>query len=243
MAMTKNMLTLHKWLGLVGGVFILVAGATAVGLNHGDQLRALTEGHDASEGPYAHSVLATASYPDHLLVGTNHGLFESTDGGKAWHQAALPVDGDRVGHLVKDGDRLWASVGGKHVLRSEDAGKHWTEQNLPLGDNHVEALGLDAAGQPVVVTEAGVLAGGVLTPRPSVPGVERAKRVQGFIAELHMGDVYGRFGVPITDAIGLSLIALVFSGYFLFLQREFKVRMAKRKARLAAAAKARPALA
>ncbi|MDB5096379.1 MAG: hypothetical protein JWM80_800 [Cyanobacteria bacterium RYN_339] len=243
MAMTKNMLTLHKWLGLVGGVFILIAGATAVGLNHGDQLRALTEGHDASEGPYAHSVLATAAYPDHLLVGTNHGLFESTNGGKAWHQATLPVEGDRVGALVRDGDHLWASVAGKHVLRSDDAGRHWAEVAVPLGDNHVEALGLDAAGQPVVVTEGGVIAGGVLTPRPSVPGVERAKRMQSFIAELHMGDMYGRFGVPITDIIGLSLIALVLSGYFLFIQREYKVRMARRKVRLAAAAKSRPALA
>jgi hypothetical protein len=236
MAMTKNMLTLHKWLGAVGGIFVLIAGATAVGLNHGDQLRALTEGRDASEGPFAHSILATATYGDRLLVGTTHGLFESTDGGKAWHQTALT---ERVGALVQDGNHLFASVAGKHVLRSDDAGRHWQEVPLPLGDNHVEALAVEH-GAPVVVTEAGVIAHNVLVPRPNVPGVENAKRFQTFIAELHMGDVYGRFGVPITDAIGLSLIALVLSGYFLFIQREWKVRSAKRKA---AQAKARLATA
>lgn len=237
MAMTKNMLTLHKWLGLVGGVFILIAGATAIGLNHGDQLRALTEGHDASEGPYAHSILATAAYPDHLLVGTTKGLFESTDGGKAWHSAGF--DGDRVGALIPDGNHLFASVAGKHVMRSDDAGRHWQEVPLDLDNNHIEALTVQD-GNPVVVTEAGVLLNNQLTPRPSVPGVENAKRVQSFIAELHMGDVYGRFGVPITDLVGASLITLVLSGYFLFIQREWKIRSARRKA---AQAKARLAVA
>ena len=251
MAMTQNMLKLHRVLGLIGGVFIFIAGATAVCMNHGERIGAFVEGKGPGEGPYAHSVLATTldpRTPNRMLMGTTNGLFESLDGGKAWQLKTLPVDGDRVSALVTDPKlpgRLWAAVGGKHLLLSDNAGRTWTEKALPFkdGDAHVSTISLDAQGQPLLATEDGLYQADsnnhwTLTPRPQAPGVERNKRVQAFIAELHMGDVYGKYGIPVTDIIGISLMTLVLSGYFLFFQREYKVRMAKRRARLAAAAKA-----
>lgn len=242
--MTKTMLTLHRWLGLGAGVLILIAACTALGMNHADQLSGLVEHGGPSEGPYGEHVLAVAVDPedaDHVLMGTTGGLFASTDGGHAWQ--ALGLQG-RVGALVQAPSRLYAAVGPDRVLESRDMGVRWTPVQLPFAqgeDIQVRGLTLDH-DRLVVATNQGLFretaAGWASAPRPDVPGVERARWLQATMERLHMGDVWGRFGVPVTDVAAIALLLLTLTGYVLFISREIKVRMARRRVRITLARQA-----
>ena len=69
--MSRSMLLLHRWVGLVVGAMILVAALTAIALNHQDQLLKPTTG-SAATSPYARymlSVVADPAHPERLLAG------------------------------------------------------------------------------------------------------------------------------------------------------------------------------
>jgi hypothetical protein len=251
MAMTKQMLALHRWLGLVAGAMILVAAGTAVGLNHADLIKGALTSQGPGEGPYSQHVLAVASdvtNADHVLVGTTAGLFTSADAGVHWTMARLGEPESRVGALLTDTQTpglVYAAVGADTVYSSHNAGSDWQPVSLPFAsgaETQVHALAFDATHHLLVATNAGIYretgTHWAFTPRPNVAGVERARAMQAFLERLHMGDVWGRFGVPVTDVVAISLITLVLSGYFLFINREVKIRQAKRKVRITMAQRA-----
>ena len=82
--MSPAMLALHRWLGLVAGLMILIAAGTAIGLNHQDWLLRPVKA-EAAKSPYDRYVLSTATDPAdplHVLVGTSDGLFRTFDQGR-----------------------------------------------------------------------------------------------------------------------------------------------------------------
>jgi Photosynthesis system II assembly factor YCF48 len=75
--------------------------------------------------------------PEHILLGTHAGLYESTDGGRDWRQVAL-VGQDAMNLARSEGETVWTA--GHNVLaRSSDGGATWSDvrpQGLPSLDIH-----------------------------------------------------------------------------------------------------------
>jgi photosystem II stability/assembly factor-like uncharacterized protein len=65
-----------------------------------------------------------------LLAALQEGLYSSEDAGKTWRKVEIPV----ASHIVafayhpEDGARLFAATGEGAILKSTDAGAHWTQQ-------------------------------------------------------------------------------------------------------------------
>jgi photosystem II stability/assembly factor-like uncharacterized protein len=78
-------------------------------------------------GPFGGLIRSAAIVDGSLLVGTNAGIYRSTDGGQtysAWSQG-LPA-GDVI-DLMQDGNKLYACVFEKGIYRSDDGGITWTQ--------------------------------------------------------------------------------------------------------------------
>ena len=97
--------------------------------------------------PDYHSLLVDATEPDHLLLGTHVGIYESENGGISWRFAGL--DGKDAMHFAReDGGTLW--VAGHGVLaKSSDGGRTWSDvrpKGLPGLDIHGFAVSQDVDG-------------------------------------------------------------------------------------------------
>ncbi len=234
--MTKTMLILHRWLGLVAGLLILLAATTAIGLNHREWFRQPTA---SSDGPFAKYLLSTAvdpTYPRRILVGTNDGFFRSVDGGKTWEEIVLPVPAEQVGSIQFDPahpGRVYAVFRAIGVYRSEDHGDIWEEVALPFYPPegiHVAGLSLDARGAMTLATTAGMYREqdgdwqnmGSAKPKP------KPNAAIQLMYDLHDGRFWGSYGVPITDGVSVALIMLVASGYFLCFGRGIRRRRGRK---------------
>ena len=137
---------MRKRLGL--GAWLLLAVAAALGAFLFAREQA-TGGGDAVEPPARglphtpdyHALFVFPDDPEHLLLGTHVGIYESTNGGVRWR--FLGLEGKDAMHIVRalDGS-IW--VAGHNVLeRSEDRGRTWTEvrpDGLPGLDIHGFAI-------------------------------------------------------------------------------------------------------
>jgi photosystem II stability/assembly factor-like uncharacterized protein len=105
-------------------VIAVPAGATAVRA----ELR--TTEYDA--------LLVSPTNPNHVLLGTEHGLFVTANGGRGWKPAGL--EGASVTVLVRAGASIIA--GGKGLLaRSDNGGKSWVRLHPSgLPDEQIGAL-------------------------------------------------------------------------------------------------------
>lgn len=242
--MTRTMLTLHRWLGLVAGAMILVAALTAIGLNHQDAWRRpLPSG--AVGSPFQKHVLSSAVDPSdskRILVGTIDGLFRTLDGGGTWEEAVLPVPAEQVGTVLFDPRRpgvVYLTLRSIGVFRSEDHGDIWEEMRLPFyppEGTQVAGLSFDADGRLVLAASDGLYLQAVfggdwerLGAAPPAPP-EDGKRLTQLVYDLHDGRFWGTYGVPVTDAVSVALIGLVLTGYVLFFVRFVRLRLARRRA-------------
>lgn len=130
-----------RWAYWVGGAVLVAAvlgGAFLLGKNDAQQ---------GSQGPAAsaglpdtadyHSLLVAPADPEHILLGTHAGLYESLDGGRNWKQVALAGQ-DAMSLSPSEGTTVWTA--GHNVLaKSSDGGETWGDvrpDGLPSLDIH-----------------------------------------------------------------------------------------------------------
>jgi len=87
--------------------------------------------------PDYHSLFVAPSDPRHILLGTHAGLYESTNGGRAWTRVALAGQ-DAMNLASSEGETVW-TAGHNVFARSTDGGQTWTDvrpNGLPSLDIH-----------------------------------------------------------------------------------------------------------
>src|SRR6266545_2614537 len=148
-----------RWLwALVTG--LLIAGiATGAFLLAKDQPQSGGDGPAAATGglpntPDYHSLLVAPSNPEHVLLGTHAGLYESSDGGRDWQRAAL--EGQDAMNLARsEGKTVW-TAGHNVFARSTDGGATWTDvrpEGLPSLDLH--GFAVDPTGPGILLSRDG----------------------------------------------------------------------------------------
>ncbi|MEB3196171.1 MAG: hypothetical protein VKP62_03110 [Candidatus Sericytochromatia bacterium] len=239
----SNQRHLHRLIGLVSSPLILLAACTTLGLNHKDWLQGRLAPPLPATTPHQRYILSSTVNPANarqLFVGTNDGLFVSPDGGKHWENLPMPVKAVQVSSLLfttRPTRTLWVVLRDRGVWRSVDDGAHWAPVPLPAGQPAVASLALNADGGMVLVSARGTWVqarpgGPFMTHRAHEnPEDREGKRRLQLFYDLHDGQYWRDFGVPITDGVAIALIALVATGYGLALQAAWRKRQRRIRGR------------
>ncbi|CAN5191111.1 hypothetical protein BH18ACT14_BH18ACT14_16270 [soil metagenome] len=134
----KRYLRSLGWLVAVVAISAIAVGAVLLGK---EQAQSGSEGPATSAGlpdtPDYHSLLVASSDPTRIMLGTHAGLYESTDGGRNWDQAALAGQ-DAMNLADSGGETAW-TAGHNVFARSTDGGATWSDvrpDGLPSLDIH-----------------------------------------------------------------------------------------------------------
>lgn len=131
-----------RWLWPIVAALVIAGVGTGAFLLAKEQTQSGNDGPAAATGglpntPDYHSLLVAPSDPDHILLGTHAGLYESTDGGRDWQRAAL--EGQDAMNLARsESETVW-TAGHNVFAKSADGGKTWTDvrpDGLPSLDLH-----------------------------------------------------------------------------------------------------------
>lgn len=79
------------------------------------------------EGTQVESIVADAAQPSTMYVGTNGGVYKSTDAGLTWFYKALRFPGTKSVNLAPGCSPQLTSSGGGTVYGSADGGENWSE--------------------------------------------------------------------------------------------------------------------
>jgi photosystem II stability/assembly factor-like uncharacterized protein len=133
---------------LPGWLWPLVTGLLIAGIATGAFLLAKDQAQSGGDGPAAatgglpntpdyHSLLVAPSNPEHVLLGTHAGLYESSDGGRDWQRVAL--EGQDAMNLARsEGQTVW-TAGHNVFAKSTNGGETWADvrpEGLPSLDLH-----------------------------------------------------------------------------------------------------------
>jgi photosystem II stability/assembly factor-like uncharacterized protein len=143
------------------GLLAALSGST-VGLADTSGLNSWTKRgpqHNIASGdaPEVVPILIQASNPSIVYVGTNQGMYRSTDGGESWQPRNGGLGG--YGDLVVTGlvmhptdpQTLFISTWGYGLFRSTDSGATWTRLTDPLPSSGAQGNAAGPLAPPVVV--------------------------------------------------------------------------------------------
>lgn len=216
--------SLHAQLGTLASFWLVLAGVTTLVINHRQWI---LPPPIAGQTPYSQFLSChahCASQPDRVLVGTGRGLFVSEDGGKSFSPIALPVPDPSILAVAfhpNEPNHLYAVVRGAGIFSSLDEGKLWTSVSFPSKAS-IQSFHVGMDGTLSVLTSEGlhrrVEERWALVPAVTAREDLGAARGRAFVRlayNLHDGQFWGRAAVVVTDAVALSLLALVGSGLYL----------------------------
>lgn len=130
------------WLAATGPWLLALAVAAIVWLPDRDGKSATKAVAPAAASlpntPDYHSLLVAPRDPSHIWLGTHVGLFESTDGGRAWTEAGLGGQDAMNLARTRGSATVWAS-GHSVLAKSVDGGRTWANvqpEGLPGLDVH-----------------------------------------------------------------------------------------------------------
>ncbi|MBT5551985.1 MAG: hypothetical protein HOJ79_16080 [Nitrospina sp.] len=136
----KNTRIIHKWVGLVFAIFILVLSVSGFLLMHPEEFGiedAQISGKYLPEKYFKvqharrriQSLVTDTASGKIIYAGTDVGIYRSEDSGKTWLQTNQGLFDQHIHSIVidpKDSDTIYAGTG-RGVFKSEDAGDTWSE--------------------------------------------------------------------------------------------------------------------
>lgn len=222
-------LQLHRWVGILSCLFLLLVASTSLALSHSDLWRPLLLRSAAPAGfslAQARVVAADPHRPARLLAASDKTLFESTDGGQHWQELKLFVPAEKVSGLAfapQHPGWIWVALSESGIYFSEDDGAIWEEISdlpfNPVAGEPIRTLWVGAGPTLFVQTDLAVYqrrAGGSWQKQILSRRGRQVLDFQDLIWRLHTGRFAGSVGILLYDAVALSLIFLSLSGLWLF---------------------------
>jgi len=232
---------LHRWVGILSCLFMLVVAITALALNHSELWRPFFLKPVTASGFSLGQAQIIASDPHtqgHLLAADTRALFESRDYGNSWKELKLYLPAEKVVGLVlgpKPG-QVWLALREVGVFYSEDGGEVWEEMGKlpfnPVAGEYIQKMWVGAGPSLYLKTDLAQYYATSTTSSNAASNAEielgnwqKMSLVQGqgknvldfhdLIWRLHTGRFGGSWGILLYDAVALSLIFLSFSGLWL----------------------------
>ena len=115
-------------------------------------------GHNLAEG-FIHAIVVNSRHPQTLYLGSQRGVFKSTDGARTWRRLRSAGLGGLVSSLVIDPERpqtLYAENKVPGLFKTTNGGGRWLRVG-PRGSGNVSALTLDPTDPDTIY--AGMFAG------------------------------------------------------------------------------------
>lgn len=211
--------TFHKVVGLAIALVLAFLAISGVLLHHPALTKRLL-GEPREPGALADPTTALAVDPassSHVFVGTRRGVFESTDGGRTFHDVLLRVPADNVVSLAFGRGApalLLVALRGGGVFVSSDGGSVWEDAGLPREavDERVAAAAFGASGEIVVRTRLSLYAGKPGGSWRRLEGAARGGSRLLVLDALHEGEFPGRAWALVEDVAALGLVVLIVSG-------------------------------
>lgn len=201
----------HLVLGVLAGLFVLLAAATGLLLQYPGLLGAETV-----------EVTALADVPGdgaRFLRGTSEGLERSRDGGRSWEEVPMLLPPGPVRRIVADDSTIYV-LGRDGIVVSRDAGRIWesleTGVDLPPRWTDPIDLVVEPGGAVVLMTGAGIRRsddGGETWTAQEFPGTARRSRAYDLVHDLHTGWIAGSGGVRAVTVGAVCLLVLVATGF------------------------------
>lgn len=93
---------------------------------------------------YCQAIVADAARPGRVLLGTEQGLYVSTDGAKTWTRGDFPqVSVLRLAQSASDPRVLFAGTQGRGAWLSRDGGESWTAVDAATSTANLYAVAID----------------------------------------------------------------------------------------------------
>ena len=220
----QKLRSLHGQLGTLASFWLVLAGLTTLVINHRQWILPAPASGQTPYSQFLNCHAHCASQPDRLLVGTARGLYISEDSGASFSPVALPTPDPSILAVAfhpNEPNHLYAVVRGVGIFSSLDEGKLWTSVSFP-SKGAIQSFHVGMDGSLSVLTPEGlhrrVDERWTLVPAPSSRedlGPSRGRAFVKLAYNLHDGQFWGRAAVVVTDAVALSLLALVGSGLYL----------------------------
>ncbi len=123
---------------------VLLAGTWGAGIfrstNRGDSWTPVNTGLAYEPGEGFVNVEVFAQKGERLYVGTQNGLYASTDGGNRWHSVSSFRKHESIKGIVVIGDRIYVGTLNTGVWYSDDDGGSWMQMKDGFGPKSVRAL-------------------------------------------------------------------------------------------------------
>lgn len=229
---------LHRWVGIVSCLFMLLVSGTALALNHSDLWKPffLKPVSTAQFGlGQARNLAADPHKSGHLWATDTKALYTSPDNGQHWQEIKLYVPVEKAVGLALGPEKgqIWVALREVGVFYSEDGGEIWEELTQlpfnPVSGEVIEKMWVGAGPQLHLQTEFAWYSVNFRGKSPTDPlqkfswqrislqegqGQTRLE-IQDLIWRLHTGRFAGPWGILLYDAVALSLIFLSLSGLWL----------------------------
>ncbi|MBT9547279.1 MAG: PepSY domain-containing protein [Candidatus Sericytochromatia bacterium] len=240
--------SLHRWVGILSCLFMLIVAGTALALNHSDLWKPLFLKPVSTSIFSLDQAQLLASDPHvkgHLLAADSKALYESQDSGKNWSQLKLYLPAEKAVGLVlgpKQG-QIWLALREVGVFYSDDGGEIWEEIGPlpfnPVAGEYIQKMWLGAGSALHLKTELALYIASP-TGDAGLGQWQKITLVQGqgkqaidfhdLIWRLHTGRFGGSWGILVYDAVALSLIFLSLSGLWLSRRPRHKKKLTMQRA-------------
>lgn len=233
--MKRRYRLLHKWIGLLSCIFMLIVASTAILLNHHDLwFQPRTASHANFDIKKALSIASDPFEPNHLMASDEHHLFETKDQGKNWKEVKLFVPAEQINQIVfspTTKDLVIVSLKDVGLYLSDDSGEIWEELNTPFNPLEGEKVETMNMGQQHLFVKTNLALYSMETKEQKwSTQIFLTKKQAGFqtkdlIYQLHTGQFFGEWGIVLYDLVSLALIFLSITG--LLLSKRYKVTKGK----------------
>jgi len=234
--MRKQNRKLHKWIGIISSIFILIISFTAIFLNHQSEILRVILPNKQNQSFVPAKIIALATDPfaaNHLVASDNQALFQSFDGGKNWEELKLFIPGEKINNIAFDPSnkgKFYVAKKEAGIYVTDDGGEIWDSTELPFyapEGEYIEKLSVGKDGNLTIKTKFALYNGNPEQGKWQTVNFNQSEKeklidLSGLIYELHTGKFFGEYGVYFYDLFSIFLVFLACSGLVLAIRPKRK---------------------
>lgn len=235
--MNKKARILHKWIGLISFIFIIIVSSTAFLMNH-QEIYFSINNQSIKEINLSKTKFISISPKDEnfILASDYKSLFKSIDTGKTWKELKLFIPSEKIDLISfsnKDKDFFAVGIKNTGIYITDDGGDVWEELQLPFSIASENIQNISFGNTFLLIkTEYGIYKYFYDDKKWdnlkfSLNKEKESSTIKETIYDLHTGKFFGSYGTLLYDLLSIFMIILSISGIILSFKFRKKVKIKK----------------